>query len=991
MSNLLNIGISGLNVHQTALTVTGHNIANVDTEGYSRQDTTIINNNPQFQGGVWIGSGAMVEEVRRIYDEFLVGQLQKDTSTFNYFETLSTNAEQIDSLLANTGTGIQPGIENMFDAFQAAIDDPSSLPARQVLISESQGLVDRFQAIDERLNDTNEVLNGQLGVITTQITTLGESIAELNVQIQLATASANGSYPNDLLDKRDLAIRELSELVNVSVVEQDDAVNVFIGNGQPLVLGKDSHSLSTQTGSNDPTRDAIIFERNGIVQDITNELQGGEIGGILEFRNQVLDPVTNQLGRMAIALQFNMNEQHALGIDINGQAGGLYFEDVNDPMVAHSRVIGNANNAQPDDREIGAYITDPNQLTDSEYRVEFTGPNDFTFKVTRVSDGEILLSTALSTEFPESYNIEGFDLTFEAGSFKEGDSFYVMPTRTGASDIELDIELPQEVALATAVMTDYDVGNIGQGMISPGVVYDATTESFSVPGELTPPLLIKFTSATSYDVLDNSDPANPIPLFPPIMNQNYVPGIENTLLPKDESRTAITSQGGYIPESAFYQDYNEVFETPGNGFFPARLNISDPDPITGGMKSRGILTIPAETPANEIASILNDQVGISASARTTLQLTNFVDDPNGFMQQEIYLNGVSLTDTLPDSQVKYADGYPEEVPNPITPNFIADRINANFDFQSMGVVAVSDGETVTITAINGEDLQLEFKGDHADSIDVSNGMDTYVNSTGEPLSEPLSPYEGYDFSEGGPYTFEFDVPGQGTFSIELSENYATGDDLITGIKDAITSTQYYFNGDVDVSISERGNISFQSRLEMSPAGTNGSAKLTMGGQVKVVLDEGITISSEPPFSNLFEAEPEQVPVYLGYDLTMEGTPETGDQFYVDFNEDAVTDNRNGTLLGGIQNKEVIEGDMTLSEGYGRMVEEVGSITARAQINTDSSEILLQNSQDSVNAVSGVNLDEEAANLIKYELGYNASAQVISVARDIFDTLIGIFR
>ena len=992
MSNLLNIGISGLRVHQTALSVTGHNIANVDTEGYSRQDTTIINNNPQFQGGVWIGSGSMVQDVRRVFDEFLVGQLQKDTSTFNYFETLSTNAAQIDSLLADPGTGVQPGIENMFGAFQAAIDDPSSLPARQVLISESQGLVDRFHSINDRLTDSNKILNGQLSVITTQISTLGESIAELNTQIQFATSTANGNYPNDLLDKRDLAIKELSELVSVSVVTQDDSsVNVFIGNGQPLVLGKDFNTVSTQTGTDDPTRNSIIFERNGIVQDITREIQGGQIGGILEYRNTVLDPVTNRLGRIALALQFNINEQHQLGIDINGQAGGLYFNDINDPQIARSRVVGNANNALPDDRKVGAYITDPNQLTDSEYQVEFTGPNDFTFKVTRVSDGEIILSNALSTEFPESFDIEGFDLTFESGSFKAGDSFYVLPTRTGASDIELDIELPQEIALATAVMTDYDVGNIGEAVISSGVVYDNTTESFSVPGKLTPPLIIKFTSDTTYDVLDNTDPANPVALFPPIMNQKYVPGVVNNLLPKDESKTAVTSLGGYIPANAFYQDFTQAFETPGNGFFPARLNISDPDSITGGVKSRGILTIPANNPANETAKILNDQKGISASARTTLQLTNFTDDPNGFLQQEVFLNGVALTDTLPSAQVKYADGYPVDVPNPINANFIADRINANFDFQDMGIIAVSDGSKVTITALNGEDLQLEFKGDHADSMAVSNGVDTYLKPTGASLAQPLSPYDGYDFSEGGPYTFEFDVPGQGKFNIELSDNYATGADLLTGIEDAIKSTPFFFNGNLDVEINEKGNIAFQTRLDISPAGTNGSAKLTMGGQVKVVLDEGITMQSEPPFSNLFEANPEQVPVYLGYDLSMEGTPKAGDQFTVGFNDDAVTDNRNGALLGGIQNKEVIEGDMTLSEGYGRMVEEVGSITARAQINTESSKVLLQNTQDSVNAVSGVNLDEEAARLIQFELGYNASAQVISVARDIFDTLIGIFR
>ena len=992
MGDLLDIGISGLKTHQTALTVTGHNIANVDTEGYSRQEATITNNTPQFIGGVWIGNGSSVEQVRRVYDEFLVGQLQKDTSTFNYFDTLASNAEQIDKLLADPGTGIQPGIERMFGALQAAIDDPSSLPARQVVISESQGLVDRFHSINDRLDDANNIVNGQLGVMATQITTLAEGIAELNIQIQFATATAQGNYPNDLLDKRDLALKDLAEIVSINIIEQDDnIVNVFIGNGQPLVIGKEFNELHTAVGDGDPTRDGLYFEQNGVVQNVTKEINGGQIGGLLDYRNDVLDPVVNQLGRVGIALQNGINEQHMLGIDINGDAGALFFDDVNDPMVSQARVIGNADNAQPDDRQIAIYIEDTALLTDSDYEMEFTGPNDYTFKVTRLSDGKEVLSNSLSTSYPEGFSIDGFDLTFEAGSFKAGDKFYLMPTRNGAKDMELDIELPQEVALATAVMTDFDVGNKGEAVISQGVVYDMGAPAFSNPKQLNPPLIIKFTSDTSYDVLDNSDPANPRQLTPPITNQSYAPGLVNNLLPKNEGQTVVSSVGGYLPPSAYYQDYNAAFVTPGNGLFPARITFSDPNPITGGMSDRGLISIPGDTPAKEIARILSEENGIEATARTTMEISGFTRDGSPFLEQHLFFNGVELTDTLPEGQVKYEEGYPETVPSPVTANFIADRINANFDFQDAGIVAKSDGGVVTIIALNGDDLSLELQGDHGDSIDVSTGEATYLTSSGSGLSKPLSKFDGYDFSSGGPYTYEFDVPGQDTFSIELSGNFATGAELITEIEDQINSTKFAYNGNLKVDIDEKGNILFKTALTMSPSATNGSAKMTLGGQVKIVLDEGITMRSDPPLSNVFEEFPEQTPAYLGYDLTMEGIPKEGDLFYVDFNDEAVTDNRNGALLGAVQKKEIIEGDMSISESYGRMVEEVGSITSRAQINQESSQVLLQNTQDSVHAVSGVNLDEEAAKLIQFELGYNASAQVITVARDLFSTLIGIFR
>lgn len=992
MGSLLGIGISGLKAQQTALTVTGHNIANAGTEGYSRQTVDFNENTPQFIGGVWTGSGVSVDSIKRVYDEFLTEQMQRDSSVFNEFDTLSLNASQIDSLLADSGTGIQPGIERMFGALQSVVDDPSSLPARQVLISEANGLVDRFSSINDRLTDQSEIINGQMEVVAGEISTIGNAIAELNEQIQFALAASNGSPPNDMLDQRDRLITELSELVAVETVAQDgSALNVFIGNGQALVIGTESNEIFTAAGNTDPSRVGVFFRKGDSVQEITAEISGGQLGGMLEFREQVLEPTINGLGRVAMSINETFNQQHHLGIDFEGSKGGNFFEDINDPGNTYLRVQGDARNEKPNDRLVSVHITDTSKLTIDNYRVEFPGPGDFIFKIYNDTTGAELETTALTGQLPQSLEIDGFELRLEEGSFQAGDKFFLTPTRMGASDIDMKITRPEEVAIASPISTEAAIGNQGNGSISQGTVYDVNTPYLSSEGEMDPPILIRFTSPTRYDVLDNSDPGNPIPLFPPLMNQNYVPGISNSLLPADEGKTAFTSFGGYLPVNATYQAPAPApTVTAQNGFFPERITISQEDPLTGLKTEQPLLITPANASAQEIARLLSERDGVEASGRTMVELSDFTEDAMSLLNLGVTLNGIELTDALGAGQTKYDSSYPDIVPDPVTPNFIADRINANYDFQDLGIIAKSDGETVTIIALNGEDLALDVTGDLGDSLTVSNGQDIQLNPTGESPFRNLSEFEGFDFSTDGPFTYQFDVPGQGTYSIELTGNHATGADVLNEIQNKIETSGMSFAGNVDVALDEKGNISFQPRLQVSGTGPNGSNKITMGGEVKVVLDEDYSLDIDPPGNNLFNTEPVGESVHFGFELEIEGLVEAGDQFTVKFNQDGTSDSRNGTALGNLQTTDSINGNSSYSEAYATLVEEVGSITSRAQINKESSQVLLRNSQDAVDSTSGVNLDEEAAALIQYELAYNASAKVIQVARDIFDTLINTF-
>lgn len=225
----------------------------------------------------------------------------------------------------------------------------------------------------------------------------------------------------------------------------------------------------------------------------------------------------------------------------------------------------------------------------------------------------------------------------------------------------------------------------------------------------------------------------------------------------------------------------------------------------------------------------------------------------------------------------------------------------------------------------------------------------------------------------------------------MTGEFATGEELIEGFRTAIEDSGYVHSGDLDIGFDERGNLHFQPRLEVTGTGPNGSNKVTMGGQVRVEMDEHFSMTVAPPGNNLFDTNPEGEDVHFGFQVNIDGNPEAGDEFTVNYNQDGTSDSRNGNAMAALQSTDTVTGTSTYSESYARLVEIVGAETSRAQINRDSSEILMQTSQDSVNATSGVNLDEEAAALIRYELAYNASAQVIQVARDIFDTLISTFR
>lgn len=883
--SIINIGLSGLKVHQTALAVTGNNVTNANTEGYTRQRVEMEATPSMYIGAGYLGSGVEVSDIKRLTNEYLTTQLRSDQAAYSDIEKLRINLEQLDGLLADPTTGLAPAMSAFFSALQSAADDPSSIPERQLLLTQAEGLVNRFNVLHSRLDAQRRAVDEDIRAQVTEVNALARGLSSVNTAIAAAT-KGDGKKANDLFDQRDLLLRKLSEIVNVNaMINGDGTANVLIGSGQALVVGNRVSEFSVAASEADPTRLDVLLSQNSVEVPVTSELTGGELGGLLRFRDQHLDTAFNTLGRIALVLSDTINAQHQLGMDLEGNFGADFFTDINSLDRQRSRILGGEANAAPNDRVIRAEIVDTAALSTRDYQLQFTGPTDEDILLTDVRTGETITRGRLTGFYPSTFEFDGIRLHFESGSFQTGDRFLVAPTRLGALEIDMNLTRVEGVALASPIRTDTDLGNIGNAMISPGELLDvkspltdAILPSFSVPGALTPPVLVRFLNDEYYEVLDNTDPANPVALVPPLNNQKYIPGVRNEIFTRDPAATALSAIGSSVAQIP------AASATPtANGYVAQNLTIQVRDPVTGLVSNQPTLSIAADASAGDIAAALNGRNGITAVAYTEVSLDNFVDDGTG-TTPTLQINGELVTLPLNGT---------------FSANDLADAINANTALQDLDIVARSDGTTLTIRSLTGQDLRIETIGDVTDSVDISTANAAAVTLAG----------------------------GTGT---------------------------------------------------------------QVGGFIDVRMAEGVRLFADSDV--IFQQAPVAVSAYTGYTADLSGSPRRGDRFTIDYNRNGVSDNRNALALAGLETTGLIGGNVsTFSESYSQMVEIIGASTSQATIDSDSAKALLTQSENRWQEIAGVNLDEEAGRLIQYQAGYNAAAQVVSIARELFDTLINTIR
>ena len=462
--SLLNIGMSGLNAAQGSLSVLSNNIANVNTPGYSRQQTTQNASANNQYGGVYIGSGTTLADVRRIYNDFLGAAYQSSTSLNSDATAYAGQAAAIDKTMSDKSTGMSAVLSAFFASLQTAAATPSDVSARQLLVTSAQTLSNRFNAISTQLTQQKETINGQLKTMSDQVNTITASIASLNSQIAQAQGSSN-SAPNNLLDARNEAVRSLNELIGVTATEKNGQLSITTGTGQSLVEGSISNTISAVPSSTDNSQYTIQLKMGDTSMDIGSVVTGGSIGGLLRYRSDVLMPAINDLGRIAIATADSVNSQLGQGLDLNGDFGSSLFSDINSAAAIAQRSQAAAGNSAGSGN-LNVTIADSSKLSTFDYKVTFTSGNQY--NVVR-SDGKAMGSFDTTTTPPPV--IDGFTLALNTGgTVAAGDSFKVSPTATGASNIGVDLKDPNKIAFAGPLAGNASKTNTGTGTFTPPVL-----------------------------------------------------------------------------------------------------------------------------------------------------------------------------------------------------------------------------------------------------------------------------------------------------------------------------------------------------------------------------------------------------------------------------------------------------------------------------------------------------------------------------------------
>lgn len=484
MSNIFSIGLSGLQAAQIGIATAGENISNSSTAGYNVESAVYSEANGQATSSGYIGGGVNTATVQRAYSQYITTALNNAQSTNSSLTASYTLATQLSNLVGSPTSGIASSITSFFSGLQDVSNSPDSSSVRQTALSDAQTLADQINSAGAQYDSLRQSVNTQLTNAVSQINTYTQQIAQLNTQI--ATASAGGQQPNQLLDQRDQAVSNLSQLVGVQVVQNSSGYSVFLGNGQPLVVSGQNYNLTTQASSTNPSELTVAWQglpgSTTTAQPLSSAaLTGGTVGGLVSFVQNTLDPAESQLGAIATSFAAQVNSQNSLGLTLSGGQGGNLF------TVGAPQVTGNRNNTGT--ATVAATLTNAVSPPTDNYTLSYSSTAGGTWTLTDSTTNTVVGSTTTQPSSGSPFKAAGLSIT-SSGTMADGDSYVIQPTAGALDSFAVATSDPSAIAASAPVLVSATTGNAGTANVTQGAVSSNYTVS-STPTTLT------YTAATS--------------------------------------------------------------------------------------------------------------------------------------------------------------------------------------------------------------------------------------------------------------------------------------------------------------------------------------------------------------------------------------------------------------------------------------------------------------------------------------------------------------
>ncbi|CZH37703.1 TPA: flagellar hook-associated protein FlgK [Legionella pneumophila subsp. pneumophila] len=591
--SILNIAYSGLNAFQRALDVTGNNIANFKTRGYSRQSIQFTPIASNRYAGSYIGAGVSVSSIYRNVDQFANAQVRSTLSYRTQYDAFYSQAIQIDKLLSQDGSSISVPLQTFFDSIGQLNSTPDNIATRGVVLKQSQLLAQQFNSLQTKLEEYERNSTLQVTESVKIINRITKELAEVNGKLL-----GNNNIP-ELLDHRDELLKQLSGYTDLSIFDQGDGtISVGIASGDMLVAGTQQRDLVVGTGKDSIFGTKIFLSSGGNNQvDITDRLTTGMLGGLIDYEKNVLGQASQLIGQMAIGLAQTFNAQHKLGMDMNSQIGKDFFTDFNSPGQMLKRSTASADNSGT--AVLSVNISDISQVKLSDYDliISDTGANEL--RLIRKSDGtSTTLTWSSSPPAPPAGQvvIDGMTITVnDLSQLANNDHYTLTPTRGAARDFALEIKDAYEIALASPVKTTASLNNTGQGQIILGPVLNTASVNKQ--------FRIDFISDTQYNLVNVTDSTTAGPFA-------FVPNTNNVIQIPDGVTPSYSVVLSGIPKSGdqFTTDYNA------GGFGDNRNGL-----ILSNIQQNKIFSNGSETLFDRYGGLLAEVGGRTNQAKTSFE------------------------------------------------------------------------------------------------------------------------------------------------------------------------------------------------------------------------------------------------------------------------------------------------------------------------------------------------------------------------------------